>query len=82
MKKSRACKGKSFKDEGKVFAVSLIISWLGLALLSDEANPSCWPSVFKPMLLIIAIVIFVFASKRQALECDHYTKKEKEKNLK
>ena len=81
MKKFKSCKGKSFKEEGKVFAVSLIISWLGLALLSDEPNPSCWPSVCKPMLLIVAIVIFVFASKNQALECDHYTKKEKEKNL-
>jgi hypothetical protein len=80
MKKFKSCKGKSFKSEGKVFAVSLILSWLGLSLLCNELNPACWPSVCKPMLLIVAIVFFVFASKNQALECDHYTKKEKEKN--
>jgi hypothetical protein len=81
MKKFKSCKGKSFKGEGKVFGVSLILSWLGLALLCNELNPIFWPSVCKPMLLIVAIVVFVFASKNQALECDHYTKKEKEKNL-
>ena len=80
MKKFKACKGKSFKAEGKVFGVSLLLSWLGLALLCDELNPVSWPSVCKPMLLIVAIVIFVFASKRDVLECDHYTKKENQKN--
>lgn len=80
MKKFKSCKSKSFKSEGKVFAVSLILSWLGLALLCDEANPGYWPSVCKPMLLIFAIVIFVFISNNKVHECDHYTKKEKEKN--
>jgi hypothetical protein len=80
MKKFKSCKGKSFKGEGKVFGVSLLLSWLGLALLCDELNPVSWPSVCKPMLLIVAIVFFVFISNNKVHECDHYTKKEKEKN--
>ena len=81
MKKFKSCKTKSFKAEGKVFIISLLLSWLGLALLCDEVNPTSWPSVCKPMLLIVAIVVFVFISNNKVHECDHYTKKENQKDL-
>jgi hypothetical protein len=79
MKKHKKCTYHSFKTQGKVFAVALVLTWLGIALITDEPNPGCWPSVFKPMLLIVGCLIFgILAYDNNCIQ-DHYTEKEKEK---
>jgi len=81
MKKHKKCTYHSFKTQGKVFAVALILTWLGITLLTDEPNPGCWPSLFKPMLLIVTCLIFGILAHDNNCIRDHYTDAEKEKDV-
>jgi len=79
MKKHKKCTYQSFKIQGKVFLVSLALTWLGITLVTDEPNPGCWPSFFKPMFLIVSCLVFAVLTYDHNILKDHYTESEKEK---
>lgn len=65
MKKPSCCKricNRSFKEEGKILAVSLLLVWFLLAVLTEELNPAKWPSLLKPLLLILTSAVFGYLS--------------------
>jgi hypothetical protein len=65
MKKPNCCKkiaNKTFKDEGKVLAVSLFLVWFFIAVFTGELNPSQWPTLMKPLFLIVTCPVFGYLS--------------------
>jgi hypothetical protein len=80
MKNHKKCTYHSFKQQGKVFLVSLALTWLGLTLITDEPNPGCWPNFLKPMLLIGACLVFGVLTYDHNCLTDHYTDREKNKD--
>lgn len=77
MKNHKKCTYHSFKQQGKVFLVSLVLTWLGLTLITDEPNPGCWPNFLKPMLLIGACLVFGVLTYDHNCLTDHYTDRKK-----
>lgn len=80
MKTRNKCTYISFKNQGKVFLVSLALTWLGLTLITNEPNPGCWPNFLKPMLLIGCCLVFGVLTYDQNNMKDHYTESEKERD--
>lgn len=65
MKKPNCCKkiaNKTFRDEGKMLVASLLIVWFFISLITEELNPSQWPTLIKPLYLIVTCPVFIYLS--------------------
>lgn len=81
MKKPNCCKricNRSFKEEGKILVVSLLLVWFLLAILTEELNPAKWPSLLKPLLFILTSAVFGYLSGSKQPANKLHTKKEEE----
>jgi CDP-diglyceride synthetase len=81
MKKPNCCKricNRSFKEEGKILFISLLLVWFLLAILTEELDPTKWPTLLKPLLLILTSAVFGYLSgSRQPAHKLHRKKEEK-----